>query len=226
MTPSPASAPADADAADAAGPPEDADTGAPLAHPRASRRRGQSLTRAIYLATLNELAESSMEQLGFDKIAARAGAGKASLYRRWDSPAELLLEALADPDTGFSEPAAPHTGSVESDLAAMLTDFAEALDQPHGRALRPLMTRRPRHPELYEQVQRLVVQPRMDALLEILREGERRGEVAPEAVTPRIASVAMHLLVAEHMAGAPIPRAEIDAIISEVMVPLTAPRES
>lgn len=56
------------------------------------RRRGTKLTHAIYLATLNELAETSFEELSFDRIAIRAGAGKASLYRRWSSPKELLLE--------------------------------------------------------------------------------------------------------------------------------------
>ncbi|MBN6751633.1 MULTISPECIES: TetR family transcriptional regulator [Actinomycetes] len=46
-----------------------------------TRRRGALLTRAIYRATLEELAESNLDKLAFDRIAARASAGKASLYR-------------------------------------------------------------------------------------------------------------------------------------------------
>jgi hypothetical protein len=78
------------------------------------RRRGTKLTHAIYLATLNELAETSFEELSFDRIAIRAGAGKASLYRRWSSPKELLLEALTDPSAGFGTPRPPDTGSESS----------------------------------------------------------------------------------------------------------------
>lgn len=48
----------------------------------ATRRRGESLVRAIHLAALCELADTSLEELSFDKIAARAGTGKAVLYRR------------------------------------------------------------------------------------------------------------------------------------------------
>ncbi|MCW2944388.1 MAG: Transcriptional regulator, tetR family [Actinoallomurus sp.] len=194
------------------------------AAPGPGRRRGAALTRAIYLATLAELAEKSFEELSFDKIATRAEAGKASLYRRWPTPAALLLEALADPSVGFSEPAFPDTGSLKSDLMATLTDFARALDQPHGQALRPLMTRRPRHPELFDEVQRMVVRPRVDVLTAILRAGADRGEVAPDAVTARIAGVGLQLLVSRHMAGGTIPEREIEAIVCEVLLPLTAPR--
>jgi AcrR family transcriptional regulator len=131
------------------------------------RRRGADLLRAIYLATLTELAETSFEELGFDRIAARAGTGKTSLYRRWNSTVELVLDALTDPASGFAEPVVPDTGTLRSDLIEALRDFASALQLPHGQALRPLMTQRPRHPELYAEVLRRVVRPRMVAVLAV-----------------------------------------------------------
>jgi hypothetical protein len=123
------------------------------------RRRGTKLTHAIYLATLNELAETSFEELSFDRIAIRAGAGKASLYRRWSSPKELLLEALTDPSAGFGTPRPPDTGSVRSD-----------------------------------------------------------------AVRPRIAAVGPRLLIAEHMDSGTVTKTEIEAVVTEILLPLVTVR--
>jgi AcrR family transcriptional regulator len=185
-----------------------------------TRRRGTNLTQAIYLATLTELAETSFEELSFDKIAIRAGAGKASLYRRWSNPKELLLEALTDPSAGFGEPRPPNTGSVRSDLISTFRGFARTLDQPHGRALRPLMTQRPRYPELFAEIQRLLVEPRLEIVMNILRAGVERGEVVPEAVRPRIAAVGPRLLIAEHMESGTLTDAEIEAVVTEILLPL------
>jgi AcrR family transcriptional regulator len=190
--------------------------------PRPLRRRGSSLTQAIYLATLEELADSSFAELSFDKIAGRAGAGKASLYRRWSDPAELLLAALTDPSTGFRTPRMPDTGSVRADLIAAFRGFARELDRPHGRALRPLMTQRPRHPELVDEIHRVLVNPRLDIVLDILRAGVDRGEVRPEAVRPRIAAIGARLLIAEHMDTGHVSDDEVEAVVMEILLPLVS----
>jgi AcrR family transcriptional regulator len=192
------------------------------AHPQPARRRGAALIRAIYLTALDELARTSFEDLSFDKIAAKAGAGKASLYRRWRTPAELVLDALTDPVCGFGRPTAPDTGSMRTDLITLLLGFAQALDKPHGRALRPLMTQRPRHPQLYEEVFQQVVRPHQDLVLLVLQAGADRGEADPAAVTPRIAAVGPRLVIAEHIHTGTVTAAEVTAVVDEVLLPLTA----
>ena len=198
-------------------------TGAPAsAPPKATRRRGEELTRAVYQATLEELASTSFEELAFDKIAPRAGTGKSALYRRWSTTKDLVLAALADPAAGFGQPVAPDTGSLRGDLTALLGAFARVLDEPRGRALRPLMTQRPRHPELYDQVHRLVVQPHQRIMLDILQRAADRGEADPHRVTLRVASVGPRMIIAESMEKGSVDRTEVDAIISEVLLPLAA----
>lgn len=160
------------------------------AAPRATRRRGETLTRAIYQATLEELARTSLEELTFDKIAPLAGTGKSALYRRWSTPAQLVLAALTDPSTGFgAPPAPPDTGSLRADLIDLLGRLARVLDESRGRALRPLVIQRPRHPKIFDEVHRLVVWPHQQILLAALRAAAERGEAAPQCVTPRVASV-------------------------------------
>jgi AcrR family transcriptional regulator len=173
---------------------------------------------------LEELARTSFEELAFDKIAPRAGTGKSVLYRRWSTPKELVLAALADPVVGFGRPVAPDTGTLRGDLTALLGSFARVLDEPRGRALRPLMSQRPRHPELFDQVHRLVVQPHQRILLDVLRRAAERSEADPGRVTPRIASVGPRMIIAESMERGSVSRAEVEAIISEILLPLAAAR--
>ncbi|MFI0714208.1 TetR/AcrR family transcriptional regulator [Streptomyces inhibens] len=197
---------------------------APALAGKSTRRRGGALTLAIYEATFEALAATGFEGLAFDKIAARAGTGKSALYRRWSTPAELVLAALADPVAGFGTPVVPDTGTLRGDLIATLGAFARVLDEPRGRALLPLLTQRACHPELFAQVQRLVTLPNQKILLGMLRVAVDRGETDPRCVTPRIASVGPRMIFAELMAKGTVPEEEVYAIVDEVLLPLMAPQ--
>ena len=63
-------------------------------HRTRPRRRGDVLNSAIFEATLDELAEVGYAKLTMEGVAARAGASKASVYRRWPSRMELALDAV------------------------------------------------------------------------------------------------------------------------------------
>jgi AcrR family transcriptional regulator len=175
-----------------------------------TRRRGDALVRAVYSSTLAELAEAGFEELSFEKIALRARTGKAALYRRWSSPADLVLAALADPVAGFGETPPPHTGSLRGDLLVLLGGFARVLDEPHGRALVQLITQRQRHPALFDRVRDLVFRPRQDLILQLLG----------EAGTPRIAAVGPRLVLVGHIESGSVTEAEVEAIVDEVLLPL------
>lgn len=191
---------------------------------KVTRRRGAALTEAIYRATFEELAETGFEELAFDKIAPRAGTGKSALYRRWATPAELVLAALSDPVTGFGTPVIPDTGTLRGDLITMLGSLAHVLDESRGRALLPLLTQRTRHPELFAQVQELIIWPNQQTLLGILRAAVDRGDADPTCLTPRLASVGPRMIFAEAISKGAVPQQEVHAIVDEVLLPLVAPR--
>jgi AcrR family transcriptional regulator len=181
---------------------------------RGGRRRGALLTSAIYQATLDELAEDGFDKLSFDKIAASAGTGKAALYRRWTTPTELVGDIPR-----------PGTGSLRGDLVFLLGGFARILEhEPHGRALLPLITQRRRHPELYSSLRRVIIEPRHQLILDILRAAADRGEVDPTAITPRIAAVGPRLIIADLMDDGTVAPAEVEAIVDEVLIPILARR--
>jgi AcrR family transcriptional regulator len=189
-----------------------------------TRRRGETLLQAIYQATLAELARTSLAELTFDKIAPLAGTGKSALYRRWSTPSELVLAALTDPSAGFGDAVPPDTGSLRGDLIARLGTLARVLDEPRGRALRPLLSQRTQHPVLYEEVRRLVLLPHQQVLLDVLRDAVDRGEADPRCVTPRVAAVGPRLILMESLEKDVVSSSDVAAVVDEVLLPLTALR--
>jgi AcrR family transcriptional regulator len=186
-----------------------------------TRRRGRALTEAIYLATLDELARTSFAELSFEQIATAAGTGKAALYRRWSKPDELVLAALTDPATGFGHPLTPPgTGSLRADLITLLAQFAHALGEPRGRALRPLVAYRHQHPELFEQVWESVIRPAQEVLLGVLGEAATRGEADPARVTERSASIGPRMLLVEAWRTDAIGDEEVAEVVDEILIPL------
>ncbi|MGH3500475.1 MAG: TetR-like C-terminal domain-containing protein [Nocardioidaceae bacterium] len=189
-----------------------------------TRRRGEALTGAIYRATLDEPARTSFEELSFEKIATAVGTGKAALYRRWFGPAELVLATLGDPAAGFGHvPDPPHTGTLRGDLIELLTHLARILDEPHGRALRPLIAHRHRHPELFERVYGSVLRPHLELLLAVLREAATRGQAAPERATARVASVGPRMITLQAWEHDRVDPGEVEAIVDEILLPLVTP---
>src|ERR1700679_3413043 len=73
---------------------------------------------ALRASALDLLATIGYDRLTIDKIAAHAGAGKATIYRRWSGKAELIVDALMCQKGAL--PAAPDTGSLRGDLTALI----------------------------------------------------------------------------------------------------------
>ena len=63
--------------------------------PRLGRKRDHTRDPEILDAALDVLAETGYDGMTIDMVAARAKAGKATLYRRWPSKAELVIDAVA-----------------------------------------------------------------------------------------------------------------------------------
>lgn len=92
------------------------------------RRRGQTFSGAIHQAALDELAEVGYARFTRQRVAVRAGASKASLYRRWPSRMELALDAVHHTTPEHATP--PDTGTLRSDLLAWLRTLATVLAGP------------------------------------------------------------------------------------------------
>jgi AcrR family transcriptional regulator len=191
----------------------------PADHRKAPRRRGDALYSAIFEATLDELEAVGYTELKMERVANRARASKGSLYRRWPSRAELVVDALHHRFPDHGEP--PDTGSVREDLLGCLRRFADLLNSPSGEAIRGLMADTIRNRDLMEAVRVRFVDPGVGQFLEVLRRGAARGEVRAGALTTRFASLGPDLLRQYFMVHhAPIPQRVLVEIVDEVVLPL------
>jgi AcrR family transcriptional regulator len=152
---------------------------APAARPRRpGRPRSEQADRAIIDATLAVFAEHGVEGLCIEKVAAKAGVGKATIYRRWPGKEDLLLDALAALKTPFPE---PRGESVRDDLAAMLNAMAaDYADPRRARSFALLLGEGAKFPRLMSRYLDTVVEPRREVIRTVLRRGVANGELRPD----------------------------------------------
>jgi AcrR family transcriptional regulator len=202
-----------------ADPPTDGGECAPTGDYRSRpRRRGDELNAAIYRATLEELTEVGYRELTMDRIAARAKASKGSLYRRWPSRTELVVDAVRNIQTTYAAP--PDSGDLRAELVQLLRDIADYMAGPGGEAMRGLVSEVARSPELLRVVRAEVMDSALPPMLEVLRRGVVRHEVRPDALTPLVARVGISLLRQRYMFSEELEAGFIDEVVDQVVLPL------
>jgi AcrR family transcriptional regulator len=153
-------------------------SGGSAALPRLRRRgrpRSALAEQAILAAALDLIAERGPEGLGIEQVAARAGVGKATIYRRWRGKEDMLLDAIGS--LGSDLPV-PQGRSVRADLVALLDAFCrEAADPRRARLFALLQGEGLRYPRLLARYTETVVQPRQAAVASVLRRGLATGEL-------------------------------------------------
>jgi AcrR family transcriptional regulator len=188
-------------------------------HRKRPRRRGAALESAILEAVLAELSEEGYARLSVERVAERAGASKASLYRRWPSKVELVMDAVYHVFPNAASP--PDTGSLRGDLVAMMRAVAAQLAGPAGQAMGGVLSDALGDPDKARQVRSYARGNSQASMREIARRAVARGEIDPDAVTERRLETG-HALLRYHFItrGVPIPDGIIEEIADEVMIPL------
>jgi AcrR family transcriptional regulator len=153
------------------------------------------------VAALGLLAESGPDGLAIEKVAERAGVGKATIYRRWPGKEELLLDAVS---TLRTELPVPQGRSVRADLAVLLTAMcAEAADPTRARLAAVLRGGSGRYPRLAARFAETDVRPRRQAVETVLRRGVATGELREDT------DVAAAAALLTGAALAPVPLAGV-----------------
>jgi AcrR family transcriptional regulator len=187
------------------------------------RRRGDDLERAIFDAALEELAEVGYANLRMEAVAARAKAGKASLYKRWPDRAHLIRAAARYKATAVEPTFAP-TGDLRGDLHRVMRFIADFQGGPFGEAIRGWIGELGTSPEdeaVAEELRNRIEQPRIRIFAKILEHGIEQGTVRPEAIRPRVVNLAPALLTHYFLTrGHPAPDAVIEEILDQIVLPL------
>ena len=156
------------------------------ARPRGRPRRA-SASADILDATLELLAERGFQAATMEAIAARAGVGRNTIYRRWSSKEELIADALNELIVDVD----PHDGDdVHALLLHWIRDFARVFGDPlYGRILPAVLGELQANPAFAEMYAERVVRPRYEALVGILRQAAERGALRRDVDVEQIADL-------------------------------------
>jgi AcrR family transcriptional regulator len=145
---------------------------------RPGRPRSERAEQAILDATLEAIADRGVDGVHCEDVAARAGVGKATLYRRWPGKEDLLIAAFASLKSPLPE---PRGESAREDLIAMLDVMAtDAEDPRYARQFALLHGEGQRYPRLVKRYKEQVVEPRRELMRTVLRRGVATGELRPD----------------------------------------------
>lgn len=198
----------------------------PASGPSRGRPRDASRDVAILDAARELLAEVGYEGMTMDAVAARAGASKATLYRRWSSKVDLAVDAVTcggvrslDPDD------VPDTGSLAGDLRALEQLRRARKDSATDHLIPGLMAEVRRDPEIARQFHESFVRPKIAQVRALLERARARGEVPADRDLDLVSTVVPALVsYRKIVAGQAVGPADVDRLMQEVLVPLaTAP---
>jgi AcrR family transcriptional regulator len=171
---------------------------------RPGRPRSPEAHAAILRAALELAVEGGLRGLSMEAIAARAGVGKATIYRRWNSKEALFAEAIG---SIALNPEIPDTGSARGDFEAASGAAVDRMAPEAFRVLPRLMADAADDPELLEALHEALVRPRRAAIGTIVRRGVERGELRADLDVDLACDMLIGPLIARVLLSAGDPRA-------------------
>ncbi len=191
------------------------------AAPKGGRPRDPNAEQAILDATVAQLLEVGFGRLSVDAVAARAGVGKATIYRRWRSKDDLLHAAISRLDATGQ---VVDTGDLQSDLRTILRWLTAHFGNSNVADLMPLLVAEARFDAGLRAVQHSVAREGRGVVQQILELARRRGELRDDLDD----EVVIDLLIApiflrKLLTGAPVTVAATDAAIELVVRAIAAP---
>ncbi len=180
------------------------------------RPRSQEAERAIVDATLESLAEQGYQKLSIEGIAARAGVGKATIYRRWSDKASLVIDAVRQ--RGELAPVPERTGDLAADFRAMLELSLRCLSGPDGALISVFCAERLRHPELAEAFERECLAERRRRWHDLVTEAVETGRMPADTDIELMSEVGPALIWdLVRLRPAPVPPDTVDRIAAQFL---------
>ena len=187
--------------------------------PKLGRKRDHTRDAEILDAAVEVLAETGYDGMTMDMVAARAKAGKATVYRRWPSKAELVIDAIAcmkSSDIDYDR--LPDTGTLRGDLVAMIKPHSIEEAKRKLQVMAGLISMLSRAPELADAANAAIVEPRAAANRILMRRAIDRGEISADCDVETLALIspsmaAYRVLILRKPVDRPFLLALIDGVI-------------
>ncbi|NEM92553.1 TetR/AcrR family transcriptional regulator C-terminal ligand-binding domain-containing protein [Galbitalea soli] len=189
--------------------------------PKLGRKRDLSRDGEILLAALDVLAETGYDGMTIDMVAARAKAGKATVYRRWASKGELVIDAVACmKNANLDVDALPDTGTLRGDLIAMIKPHAIEDSERKLQVMAGLMSMLQKTPELVDAAHAAIIEPRARINRILMNRAKERGEIPADADTETLSLVGPAMAAYRTlMLRKPVDRDYLISVIDGVVLP-------
>lgn len=146
------------------------------------RKRDPALDTNILEAAIDALAEVGFDKMTMDMVATKAKAGKATVYRRWDSKAELVRDALIwMSQSSVSVDKVPDTGTLRADLLAIMKPYNAEHAQRKMRVISGLGSFFTEHQKFADEAQGQIYGPWTEMNKKLMKQAIKRGEIAKDA---------------------------------------------
>ena len=182
---------------------------------------------AIHAAVFEELADVGYAAFTIESVAARAQTGKASIYRRWPTKQELVLDSFCA-RFGGSDEITERMLSEDASTRDLLVHVALRiwrLSSLAAEAVRAVACEVTHNPALAAAIDERVNCPKRAALVALLDRGVARGEVRPDAASELYAEVLPSMLMARViLMNRRLTQSDVVEIVDGVVMPLISPR--
>jgi AcrR family transcriptional regulator len=183
-------------------------------------RLDRSRDPAILNAALAALTENGYDATNMDDIAARAGVGKAAIYRRWSSKAALITDVLLywRPDLCTDDVA--DTGSLAGDIEALVERAARNDNEliTNDVVLRVALEAT-RDPQLADALGDLILLKGTPIVSTILNRAAARGEIAADRDWSLVADVLTAMCLLRALNGQTVDAEYIRQVIDTLVLP-------
>lgn len=200
-----------------------APNGTPLGPPprrrcqsQGGRPRSAEADAAILDAATDLFCELGYEGLSIEGVAAKAGVGKTTIYRRYPTKLDLVMAVSGSVSKGMIP--TPDTGSLRADLIAIARGFTNMLCQTAaGRAIPMMLAAKAANPELAA-AHEAFVQERRDITIGVIRRGIARGEMPRDTDPVMIADLVMGAPFQRvFVTGKPVTPRYLEAMVDQIL---------
>jgi AcrR family transcriptional regulator len=187
--------------------------------PVTGRPRSKDAERAIVDATIDALVDQGYQAMTIEGIAARAGVGKATIYRRWSDKAALVVDSVRA-HADFA-PLPARTDDLSADLRAMLDLTMRCMRGSDGALIAAFAAERMRHPELAREFERVCLNERRQRWRELVTEAVETGRLPADTDIELVSEVGPAMVWdLVNLRSTPVPRDAVDRILAQFL-PLT-----
>ena len=194
-----------------------ADTASPPVR-KSGRPRSVKAHQAILDAAIELLVEEGFEGLSLEGVAARAGVGKTTIYRRWPSKEALIIDAVQTLRT--EQPTIDACSLRDYMMALALSGEEPRVQELYLRLLPRFLSEATANPAVFDAYRQAIIMPRLQQLIEVVARAKARGEIRADVEPAMVVELfsgayVFYFLMGRHLGMPPQPdfaRQLIDAL--------------